>query len=80
MTDRMVWLEAALSGPWGRELQPKIPISVREIVDEGIACAKEGAAVVHVHAYDEATGRQRDARGEEDAATGRSVSICQGGS
>ncbi len=55
-----VWLEAALNGPWGRELQPKIPISVREIVAEGIACAKEGAAIIHVHAYDKATGRQRD--------------------
>jgi 3-keto-5-aminohexanoate cleavage enzyme len=60
MTDRMVWLEVALNGPWGRGLQPKVPIGVREIVAEGIACAREGAAIVHVHAYDEATGRQRD--------------------
>jgi 3-keto-5-aminohexanoate cleavage enzyme len=60
MTGQLVWLEAALNGPWGRELQPKIPISVWEIVAEGIACAKEGAAIIHVHAYDEARGRQRD--------------------
>ncbi|MDX1711719.1 MAG: 3-keto-5-aminohexanoate cleavage protein, partial [Rhodovibrionaceae bacterium] len=50
----------ALNGPWSREVQPNIPISVDEIVGEGIACAKDGAAIIHVHAYDEATGRQRD--------------------
>jgi uncharacterized protein (DUF849 family) len=60
MTDRKVWLEVALNGPRGRAVQPRIPITAREIVAQGIACAKEGAAIVHVHAYDEATGRQRD--------------------
>ena len=68
MVERVVWLEVALNGPWGREVQPKIPVGVREIVAEGIACAKEGAAIVHVHAYDEATGRQRD-----DAETYRRI-------
>jgi uncharacterized protein (DUF849 family) len=63
MNARTVWLEVALNGPWGRELQPRIPIAVKEIVAEGIACAKEGAAIVHVHAYDPATGRQRDDAG-----------------
>jgi 3-keto-5-aminohexanoate cleavage enzyme len=55
-----VWLEAALNGPWGRALQPAMPITVGELVEDGIACAKAGAAIVHVHAYDERTGRQRD--------------------
>lgn len=54
------WIEAALNGPWGRERQPGIPVTVDEIVEEGIACAGEGAAVIHLHAYDHATGRQRD--------------------
>jgi uncharacterized protein (DUF849 family) len=54
------WLEVALNGPWGRERQPGIPVRVEDIVAEGIACAQEGAAIVHVHAYDEASGRQRD--------------------
>jgi 3-keto-5-aminohexanoate cleavage enzyme len=58
--DRKVWLEVALNGPWSRARQPGIPIAVREIVAEGIACAQAGAAIVHVHAYDEATGRQKD--------------------
>jgi 3-keto-5-aminohexanoate cleavage enzyme len=54
------WLEVALNGPWGRAKQPGIPVRVEEIVAEGAACAGEGAAIVHVHAYDEALGRQRD--------------------
>jgi uncharacterized protein (DUF849 family) len=60
VTEREVWLEVALNGPWSRARQPGIPIAVREIVAEGIACAQAGAAIVHVHAYDEATGRQKD--------------------
>lgn len=56
----MVWIEAALNGPWGRERQPGIPLTVAEIVADGIAAAQAGAAIVHLHAYDEATGRQCD--------------------
>ena len=55
-----VWIEAALNGPWGRERQPRMPVTVDEIVADGIAAAQAGAAIVHLHAYDEATGRQRD--------------------
>jgi uncharacterized protein (DUF849 family) len=57
---RQVWLEAALNGPWMRARQPRIPISVGEIVADGIACAQAGAAIIHAHAYDETTGRQKD--------------------
>lgn len=53
-------LEVALNGPWGRERQPRMPISVREIVNEAVQCAEAGASVVHVHPYDEKTGRQCD--------------------
>jgi 3-keto-5-aminohexanoate cleavage enzyme len=59
-TERLVWLEVALNGPWTRDMQPGIPVKVEEIVQEGIACARAGAAILHVHAYDAATGRQRD--------------------
>jgi len=55
-----VWIEAALNGPWGRERQPGIPVAVEEIVADGVAAAEAGAAIVHVHAYDPATGRQHD--------------------
>lgn len=54
------WLEAAINGPWGRSRQPRIPVSTAEIVADGIAVAKSGAAIVHLHVYDEATGRQTD--------------------
>jgi 3-keto-5-aminohexanoate cleavage enzyme len=56
-----VWIEAALNGAWGRERQPAIPISIKEIIADGIAAAKAGAAIIHLHAYDTMTGRQRDA-------------------
>ena len=54
------WLEVALNGPWGRDRQPGIPVRTDDIVSEGVACAREGAAIVHVHAYDESRGQQRD--------------------
>lgn len=57
---RKTWLEVALNGPWTRKRQPRIPITITDIVEEGVACARAGAAIVHVHAYDEATGRQTE--------------------
>lgn len=68
MADRAIWLEVALNGPWGRALQPCMPITVGELVEDGIACARAGAGIIHVHAYDERTGRQRD-----DAETYRRI-------
>jgi uncharacterized protein (DUF849 family) len=55
-----VWLEAALNGPWQKKNQPNIPITVAEVVADGIAVAKAGAAVIHIHAYDPDTGVQND--------------------
>jgi uncharacterized protein (DUF849 family) len=57
---RKVWIEAALNGAWTRARQPAIPLTVDEIVADGIAAAQAGAAIIHLHAYDPATGRQRD--------------------
>lgn len=57
---RGTWVEVALNGAWGRERQPRAPYAEAEIIAEGIACARAGAAIIHVHAYDEATGLQRD--------------------
>lgn len=54
------WLEVALNGPWSRARQPRIPVLADEIVAEALACADAGAAIVHFHAYDPASGRQRD--------------------
>lgn len=49
---RKVWIEVALNGPWSRKLQPGIPDTVDQIIAEGIDCAKAGACIIHVHAYD----------------------------
>jgi hypothetical protein len=54
------WLEVALNGPWGARIQPGIPMSEADIIHQGVACVGEGAAIVHVHAYDPASGRQED--------------------
>jgi uncharacterized protein (DUF849 family) len=55
-----VWIECALNGAWTRERQPAIPVTREEIIADGIAAAKAGAAIIHLHAYDEKTGRQKD--------------------
>jgi uncharacterized protein (DUF849 family) len=60
MAPRPTWIEVALNGPWGRALQPRIPVAVDQIIEEGLAAAAAGAAIVHFHAYDETSGRQRD--------------------
>jgi 3-keto-5-aminohexanoate cleavage enzyme len=54
------WLEVALNGAWTTSRQPGIPVAIRDIVEQGIACARAGAAIVHVHAYDEASGQQTE--------------------
>ena len=55
-----VWLEAALNGPWTRRRQPGIPVARAEIVEQAVACADAGAAIIHLHAYDEGSGSPRD--------------------
>ena len=60
MAAAATWIEAALNGPWGRDRQPGIPVTVEEIVADGLAAAAAGAAILHLHAYDAGTGRQRD--------------------
>jgi 3-keto-5-aminohexanoate cleavage enzyme len=57
---RKTWLEVALNGPWGRARQPGIPVSVPDIVEQATACVRAGAAIVHVHAYDESSGAPRE--------------------
>ena len=60
MTAHPTWLEVALNGPWSRERQPLMPVHADEIVDAALASAGEGASIIHFHAYDPSTGRQRD--------------------
>lgn len=49
---KSVWLEAAINGAAGRALQPRIPVTPEEIIDDAVACAEAGAAILHLHAYD----------------------------
>lgn len=55
-----IWLEAALNGPWGRERQPGVPTTVEDCIEQGVACAKAGAAIIHVHAFDAEADEQND--------------------
>jgi uncharacterized protein (DUF849 family) len=57
---RKVWLEVALNGTWGRKRQPKIPVTVEEVVADGIACVQAGASILHLHALDPETSEQND--------------------
>jgi 3-keto-5-aminohexanoate cleavage enzyme len=60
MQAQKTWLEVALNGPWGRGRQPRIPVAIKDIVDEAVACAQAGAAVIHAHAYDEVSGKPKE--------------------
>ena len=48
-----VWLEVALNGAAGKQYQPLIPIRPKDLIIQGVECAKAGASIVHLHAYDE---------------------------
>jgi uncharacterized protein (DUF849 family) len=57
---KKTWIEVALNGAWTRRLQPNIPITAQEIINEGVACVKAGAAVIHAHTLDPDTGKQNN--------------------
>jgi uncharacterized protein (DUF849 family) len=52
-----VWIEVALNGAWSRRLQPGIPDTLDAIIEQGVACARAGASIIHTHAYENG-GRQ----------------------
>lgn len=53
-------IEVALNGAWTRRLQPNIPVTAEEIITEGVACIKAGAAVIHAHTLEPDTGKQNN--------------------
>ena len=57
---RPVWLEVAINGPWSRAVQPLAPRTDEAIIAEGIACAKAGASIIHLHIFDATGDRQVD--------------------
>ncbi|MFC5972077.1 3-keto-5-aminohexanoate cleavage protein [Halomarina salina] len=56
-----VCLEAALNGPWGTDQQPNSPIRIDDCIEQGIACAEAGAAIIHLHSYDTSGTEHHDA-------------------
>lgn len=57
---RKVWIEVALNGSWGRDMQPNVPVTVEEIIADGVACVEAGAAILHLHVVNPATGKQNE--------------------
>jgi 3-keto-5-aminohexanoate cleavage enzyme len=51
-------IEVALNGASTRRTQPRIPVLAGEIINEGVACIKAGAAVIHAHTLDAGIGKQ----------------------
>jgi uncharacterized protein (DUF849 family) len=54
------WIEAAINGRWGKHRQPGSPTTVEEWIEQGVACAEAGAAIVHVHAFDAEADEEDD--------------------
>lgn len=57
---KKTWIETAINGAWTRRLQPNIPVTAQEVISEGVACVKAGAAVIHAHTLDPDTGKQNN--------------------
>src|ERR1700745_2669490 len=55
---KKTWIEVAVNGAWTRKYQPKIPVTAKEVISEGVACIKAGAAIIHAHTLEPDSGRQ----------------------
>ena len=55
---KKTFIEVAVNGASTRKVQPRIPVLASEIIDEGVACIKAGAAVIHAHTLDPGIGKQ----------------------
>ena len=58
--NKKTWLEVALNGGGGHSHQHLMPITPEQLIEEGIACVKAGASIVHFHTYDTKTETQSD--------------------
>lgn len=52
-------LEVALNGGGGPRGREHFPATTAQIVEQALAVAAEGAAIVHIHPYDDATRQQK---------------------
>ena len=51
-------IEAAINELAPKELNSNVPYALGDVVEQAVACARAGAAIVHLHARDAATGEQ----------------------
>jgi uncharacterized protein (DUF849 family) len=57
-----VLLQAALNGPFGKDLHPKLPISAQELTRDAAACVAAGAQAIHLHPRDAGGAERLDAQ------------------
>jgi len=58
-TSQPVSIEVALNGGYDRATQPNVPVLPEEIIEDAVRCHEAGAAIIHFHCFDRATGKQR---------------------
>jgi uncharacterized protein (DUF849 family) len=61
-----VLLQAALNGPFGKDVHPAMPVSTDELARDAAACVAAGAQAIHLHPRD-ADGSERLEAGVVDA-------------
>jgi uncharacterized protein (DUF849 family) len=70
-----VLLQAALNGPFGKDLHPKLPVCAQELARDGAACVAAGARAIHLHPRD-ADGTERLDAQVVDAAVAAVRDAC----
>ena len=68
-------LQAALNGPFGKDLHPNLPVSEQELARDGAACVAAGAQAIHLHPRD-ADGAERLDAEVVDAAVAAVRDAC----
>jgi uncharacterized protein (DUF849 family) len=56
-----VLLQAALNGPFGKDVHPALPVRAQELARDGAACVAAGAQAIHLHPRDEDGAERLDA-------------------
>jgi uncharacterized protein (DUF849 family) len=57
-----VLLQAALNGPFDKDVHPRLPVSLQELVRDGAACVAAGARAIHLHPRDAEGAERLDAQ------------------
>lgn len=55
-------LQAALNGPFDKDLHPQLPVSAQELAGDAAACVAAGAQAIHLHPRDADGAERLDAR------------------